>query len=46
VRDVLLPVVADPVRRESMAGRAAELGVRDADERLADLVTEAAGSRR
>lgn len=41
----LLPVLTDPARREVMARAAAALGVRDADERLADLVLDAAGRR-
>ncbi|MFP5335217.1 MAG: undecaprenyldiphospho-muramoylpentapeptide beta-N-acetylglucosaminyltransferase [Actinomycetes bacterium] len=45
VRGELLPVLADPARRGQMADRAAEFGLRDGDERLADLVAEAAGSR-
>ena len=43
VRSVLLPLVLDDPVRSSMAERAAAFGVRDGDERLADLVVEAAG---
>lgn len=45
VREVLLPLVTDGARRQAMAARAGDFGVRDGDERLADLVVEAAGSR-
>ena len=43
VRQVLVPLVCDVPRRTEMAGRAGEFGVRDGDERLADLVVRAAG---
>ena len=43
VREVLVPLVLDEPRRATMAQRAATFGVRDGDERLADLVLEAAG---
>ncbi|MFZ5872755.1 MAG: UDP-N-acetylglucosamine--N-acetylmuramyl-(pentapeptide) pyrophosphoryl-undecaprenol N-acetylglucosamine transferase, partial [Actinomycetota bacterium] len=46
VRSELLPLLRDDERRRAMAARAAEFGLRDGDERLADLVVEAAGSRR
>lgn len=42
VRAELLPLLGDPQRLAGMAGAAARLGIRDADERLADLVEEAA----
>jgi UDP-N-acetylglucosamine--N-acetylmuramyl-(pentapeptide) pyrophosphoryl-undecaprenol N-acetylglucosamine transferase len=45
VRDVLVPLVADTRRREEMAARAATFGVRDGDERLADLVLGARVAR-
>jgi UDP-N-acetylglucosamine--N-acetylmuramyl-(pentapeptide) pyrophosphoryl-undecaprenol N-acetylglucosamine transferase len=40
----LVPLARDPQRLERMGRAAAELGRRDADEALADLVFEAAGS--
>jgi UDP-N-acetylglucosamine--N-acetylmuramyl-(pentapeptide) pyrophosphoryl-undecaprenol N-acetylglucosamine transferase len=42
VRDVLIPLLTDPGRRAEMTHRAASFGVRDGDERLADLVVAAA----
>jgi UDP-N-acetylglucosamine--N-acetylmuramyl-(pentapeptide) pyrophosphoryl-undecaprenol N-acetylglucosamine transferase len=44
VRDVLIPLLTDPGRRARMADRATAFGVRDGDERLADLVLAAARS--
>jgi UDP-N-acetylglucosamine--N-acetylmuramyl-(pentapeptide) pyrophosphoryl-undecaprenol N-acetylglucosamine transferase len=44
VRDVLVPLLADPERLAAMAAAAARFGISDGDERLADLVVEAAGS--
>jgi UDP-N-acetylglucosamine--N-acetylmuramyl-(pentapeptide) pyrophosphoryl-undecaprenol N-acetylglucosamine transferase len=43
VRGTLLPLLADPPRLAAMGAAAARFGIRDGDERLADLVTEAAG---
>ena len=43
--DVLLPLVTDEPRIAEMAAAAASVGERAADERLADLVAFAAGSR-
>jgi UDP-N-acetylglucosamine--N-acetylmuramyl-(pentapeptide) pyrophosphoryl-undecaprenol N-acetylglucosamine transferase len=43
VRTVLIPLLADPGRLAGMAAAAARFGIRDGDERLADLVTEAVG---
>jgi UDP-N-acetylglucosamine--N-acetylmuramyl-(pentapeptide) pyrophosphoryl-undecaprenol N-acetylglucosamine transferase len=43
VRDVVVPLVTDADRLVVMAAAAARFGRRDADERLADLVTQAAG---
>jgi len=42
VQDRLLPLLADPVRLSAMAAASAGVGERHADERLADLVHEAA----
>ncbi|MFN8076340.1 MAG: undecaprenyldiphospho-muramoylpentapeptide beta-N-acetylglucosaminyltransferase [Kineosporiaceae bacterium] len=41
VKDTLVPLVADPQRLSAMGRASAEFGVRDGDERLADLVAEA-----
>ncbi|MBX6371553.1 MAG: undecaprenyldiphospho-muramoylpentapeptide beta-N-acetylglucosaminyltransferase [Acidothermus sp.] len=46
IRSVVLPLVTDRERLAQMAQRAAAHGRRDADERLADLVLQAAESRR
>ena len=43
VRQVLIPLLRDPGRLAAMAAAAARFGIRDGDERLADLVHEAAG---
>jgi len=43
VRQVLVPLLGDPGRLAAMASAAARFGIRDGDERLADLVYEAAG---
>jgi UDP-N-acetylglucosamine--N-acetylmuramyl-(pentapeptide) pyrophosphoryl-undecaprenol N-acetylglucosamine transferase len=43
VRDTLVPVLADPARLAAMGAAAAAFGIRDGDERLADLVVQAAG---
>jgi UDP-N-acetylglucosamine--N-acetylmuramyl-(pentapeptide) pyrophosphoryl-undecaprenol N-acetylglucosamine transferase len=40
VRSVLVPLLSDPARLGAMAAAAARFGIRDADERLADLVHE------
>jgi len=45
VGEQLLPLLGDDARRDEMASRAADFGVRDGDERLADLVLQAAGDR-
>lgn len=45
VRTAVLPLLLDPARLAAMGRAAASLGRRDADERLADLVIEAAGRR-
>ena len=37
-------LITDPQRLERMGERAAAHGIRDADQRLADMVLEAAGS--
>ncbi|MDQ1536559.1 MAG: UDP-N-acetylglucosamine--N-acetylmuramyl-(pentapeptide) pyrophosphoryl-undecaprenol [Actinomycetota bacterium] len=42
---VLMPLMTDRPRLAEMANAAATIGVREADERLADLVAVAAGSR-
>jgi UDP-N-acetylglucosamine--N-acetylmuramyl-(pentapeptide) pyrophosphoryl-undecaprenol N-acetylglucosamine transferase len=44
VREVLVPLLVDGDRLAAMAAAAARFGIRDGDERLADLVDEAAGS--
>jgi UDP-N-acetylglucosamine--N-acetylmuramyl-(pentapeptide) pyrophosphoryl-undecaprenol N-acetylglucosamine transferase len=41
VRDELIPLLCDPQRLATMGAAAARFGRRDADERLADLVTRA-----
>ena len=43
VREQVLPLLLDPDRLARMSSAAAGLGVRDADERLADMVLAAAG---
>src|ERR1019366_9530738 len=45
IDDVLVPLVTDEPRIRDMAAAAATVGEREADERLADLVALAAGSR-
>ncbi|WP_426566629.1 undecaprenyldiphospho-muramoylpentapeptide beta-N-acetylglucosaminyltransferase [Angustibacter sp. McL0619] len=45
VRQVLLPLLADPTSLHAMGEAATRFVVPDADERLADLVLSAAGSR-
>lgn len=45
VRDTLVPVLADPGRLAALGSAAAAFGIRDGDERLADLVETAAASR-
>ena len=45
VRTVLVPLLTDPGRLAAMAAAAARFGIRDGDERLADLVLEAAGTQ-
>jgi UDP-N-acetylglucosamine--N-acetylmuramyl-(pentapeptide) pyrophosphoryl-undecaprenol N-acetylglucosamine transferase len=44
VRQVLVPLLADGERLAAMAAAAARFGIRDGDERLADLVFEAVGA--
>ena len=46
VDETLIPLLGDEARMAAMALAAATIGVREADERLADLVAAAAGSRR
>jgi UDP-N-acetylglucosamine--N-acetylmuramyl-(pentapeptide) pyrophosphoryl-undecaprenol N-acetylglucosamine transferase len=43
VRTVLIPLLRDPDRLAAMAAASARFGIRDGDERLADLVYEAVG---
>jgi UDP-N-acetylglucosamine--N-acetylmuramyl-(pentapeptide) pyrophosphoryl-undecaprenol N-acetylglucosamine transferase len=43
VREVLVPLLADPDRLAAMGRAAAAFGIRDGDERLADLVQRVAG---
>jgi UDP-N-acetylglucosamine--N-acetylmuramyl-(pentapeptide) pyrophosphoryl-undecaprenol N-acetylglucosamine transferase len=45
VRQVLVPLLADHDRLAGMASAAAGFGIRDGDERLAELVEQAAGRR-
>jgi len=45
VRDVLIPLLTDPARLAAMSKAAAGFGRRDGDERLVDLVLEAADVR-
>ena len=42
VRGTLLPLLADPAELSAMGAAAARVGIRDGDERLADLVEQAA----
>ncbi|SFV22529.1 undecaprenyldiphospho-muramoylpentapeptide beta-N-acetylglucosaminyltransferase [Micrococcus terreus] len=46
VRTQLVPLLSEPERLLRMADAAASLGVRDADQTMARLVTEAAGGKR
>ena len=46
IRDQLLPLLTDPDRLAQMSARAARLGRRDADEKLVDMVMQAAGATR
>jgi UDP-N-acetylglucosamine--N-acetylmuramyl-(pentapeptide) pyrophosphoryl-undecaprenol N-acetylglucosamine transferase len=46
VRTQLIPLLQDSQRLAAMGKAAADFGIRDADERLADLVEKAAGERR
>lgn len=46
VRTQLVPLLSEPERLQRMADAAASLGVRDADQTMARLVTEAAGGNR
>jgi len=43
LRDTVIPLLHDPARLARMAARAAELGRRDADEKLVDMIFQAAG---
>jgi UDP-N-acetylglucosamine--N-acetylmuramyl-(pentapeptide) pyrophosphoryl-undecaprenol N-acetylglucosamine transferase len=45
IRDTLLPLLTDPARLAEMSARAADLGRRDADDKLVDMIFEAAKSR-
>ena len=44
IRSQLTPLLTDPAKLSALAGRAAAAGAPDADERLADIVQEVAGS--
>lgn len=44
VRSTLLPLITDEARRTAMGAAAARVGIRDGDERLADLVQRAAAT--
>ena len=46
IRDELLPLLTDPDRLAQMSARAARFGRRDADEKLVDMVMQAAGVTR
>ncbi len=46
VRSVLLPLLGDSARLAQMGAAAAEFGIRDGDDRLADLVAEAVDAAR
>jgi UDP-N-acetylglucosamine--N-acetylmuramyl-(pentapeptide) pyrophosphoryl-undecaprenol N-acetylglucosamine transferase len=46
VRSQVLPLLAEPERLNAMGRAAAALGIRDGDERLADVVARAAARRR
>jgi UDP-N-acetylglucosamine--N-acetylmuramyl-(pentapeptide) pyrophosphoryl-undecaprenol N-acetylglucosamine transferase len=46
VRQTLLPLLGDPPRLGAMGTAASGFGVRDADQRLADLVEQAAAGNR
>jgi UDP-N-acetylglucosamine--N-acetylmuramyl-(pentapeptide) pyrophosphoryl-undecaprenol N-acetylglucosamine transferase len=45
IRETIIPLVTNPRRLRTMSARAAELGRRDADELLVDMIVEAAASR-
>jgi UDP-N-acetylglucosamine--N-acetylmuramyl-(pentapeptide) pyrophosphoryl-undecaprenol N-acetylglucosamine transferase len=45
VRGTLIPVLADPARLAGLGAAASAFGISDGDERLADLVVEAAAAR-
>jgi UDP-N-acetylglucosamine--N-acetylmuramyl-(pentapeptide) pyrophosphoryl-undecaprenol N-acetylglucosamine transferase len=45
LRETVIPLLHDPARLAEMSARAAELGRRDADEKLVDMIFQAAGVR-
>jgi UDP-N-acetylglucosamine--N-acetylmuramyl-(pentapeptide) pyrophosphoryl-undecaprenol N-acetylglucosamine transferase len=45
IHDFLIPLLTNPRRLRTMSARAADLGRRDADEKLVDMILEAAASR-
>jgi UDP-N-acetylglucosamine--N-acetylmuramyl-(pentapeptide) pyrophosphoryl-undecaprenol N-acetylglucosamine transferase len=45
IRDTVIPLLIDRDRLAEMSGRAADLGRRDADEKLVDMILEAARSK-
>ncbi|MGH8890337.1 MAG: UDP-N-acetylglucosamine--N-acetylmuramyl-(pentapeptide) pyrophosphoryl-undecaprenol N-acetylglucosamine transferase, partial [Acidothermaceae bacterium] len=46
IHDTLLPLLTDPARLAAMSKAAATLGRRDADDKLVDMIVEAAGTAR
>jgi len=44
IRDQLIPLLTNPRRLQTMSVRAADLGRRDADEKMVDMIVEASGS--
>ena len=45
IRDLVIPLLTNQRRLRTMSARAADLGRRDADEKLVDMIVEAAASR-
>jgi UDP-N-acetylglucosamine--N-acetylmuramyl-(pentapeptide) pyrophosphoryl-undecaprenol N-acetylglucosamine transferase len=45
IHDFVIPLLTNPRRLRTMSARAADLGRRDADEKLVDMIVEAAASR-
>ena len=45
IREVVVPLLTNPRRLQTMSARAADLGRREADEKLVDMIVEAASSQ-